>query len=509
VITVAAVGVLLQLGLPLALMFAQVAEEGFGAVRTLDPDRGAFWKGNLWLVETGTALIGGRSRDASLVRWTGGDGEPLQPMARFDVSDPRLLPAADRLWIVARDAVGWLGTRGLEIERAAPASTVTSYPFLWKGRPALVGETSLGPVLFSFEEGAWVPGELLDLGSLDAEVDAGDLYLHEGEGQAEPWFFARTATTLLVGRGLPAGGGADLRASLETAVEGPEASGQWSSAIVGGEPLLATVRSASGRPEIAARVRRHGEWADAFTIGIGLPGVIAVFPDDRDPRRVLVVCQGYPGSLKAWKVEDGEVRATFRLGRDPMEEVWLSGWQLVNYALTLLIPILAVLLLAPVLARHRTVEHRLEGPDGPAALFASLPRRALAKGVDAAIILLPAGLAAIPLLGSSLDVERTPGESLGSLGAWLGIAFGWSVLCWLVFSVLEARFGRTPGKGLAGIRVATLSGQRVSVGRALLRNLLLMVDGTLGGLVGIVLIALTPRWQRLGDLAAKTLVIRG
>ncbi len=507
VLRVGITGALLQLIVPMVLTLVSKPGLDLLAVHSIDPDRGALWKRSLWLLETGIGGLTGRSSRVQLLRWSGAEDDDLEPMASFDGADPWLLPAADRLWIVSRNAVGWLGAGGLEMERVVPASPSISSPFLWRGRPALVGETTSGPALFSFENHAWTLADLLDLGALDGEVGAADIFLQEGGDGGEPWLFVRTATTLLVGRGLPAGGAVDLRDAMETAVEGPDVNGQWVSAIVRGEPLLVTSR-AGGRPEIAGFGRRDGQWSRRFAIETGLPGSVGVYSDDRDPERLLVACQGFPGSLTVWEVTDDVVGRSTKLGENPLEAGWLSGWQLANYALSLLIPVLAVLLLAPVLARHKDPAIPLN--DGATTLPAALLlRRGLAKAVDGAIALLPVGIAAPLLLGTAFDVEQTIGESLGDLGTWVGVAFGWSAACLLLFSMLEARTGRTPGKRLLGVRVVAASGGPVSVGRALLRNLVLLADGAFGFLVGIALVALTPRWQRLGDLAAKTLVVRG
>ena len=40
-----------------------------------------------------------------------------------------------------------------------------------------------------------------------------------------------------------------------------------------------------------------------------------------------------------------------------------------------------------------------------------------------------------------------------------------------------------------------------------LRNLLTLADGFFSFLVGAMLVALTENWQRLGDLAARTIVV--
>jgi len=46
------------------------------------------------------------------------------------------------------------------------------------------------------------------------------------------------------------------------------------------------------------------------------------------------------------------------------------------------------------------------------------------------------------------------------------------------------------------------------IGRALLRNLLKVADGFFNFMVGIMLVALTQNWQRVGDMAARTVVVR-
>ncbi|HVF76910.1 MAG TPA: RDD family protein [Solirubrobacteraceae bacterium] len=71
------------------------------------------------------------------------------------------------------------------------------------------------------------------------------------------------------------------------------------------------------------------------------------------------------------------------------------------------------------------------------------------------------------------------------------------------------RRGRTPGKSIGGLRVVRSSGRPVDITASLIRNVLRLVDGmTLSYLPSIVSIAVTKRNQRLGDLAADTIVIR-
>ena len=78
------------------------------------------------------------------------------------------------------------------------------------------------------------------------------------------------------------------------------------------------------------------------------------------------------------------------------------------------------------------------------------------------------------------------------------------------FFILEALWSRTPGKYLQGLMVVDPSGNRCGWRRAFVRTLLRVVEANpllLGGLPAGVAIIVSERNQRLGDLAAGTLVV--
>ncbi|MEM8666545.1 MAG: RDD family protein [Planctomycetota bacterium] len=100
------------------------------------------------------------------------------------------------------------------------------------------------------------------------------------------------------------------------------------------------------------------------------------------------------------------------------------------------------------------------------------------------------------------------------------------VISWFYGTILETYFnGRTVGKWACGLRAIDVDGRPISGKRALLRNLLRMADlfpyaalATYSpdippvfiiptGLVGLTCMICTRRMQRLGDLAAGTMVI--
>lgn len=81
---------------------------------------------------------------------------------------------------------------------------------------------------------------------------------------------------------------------------------------------------------------------------------------------------------------------------------------------------------------------------------------------------------------------------------------------WFYPMVFEAgRRGATPGKRAVGLRVVQVTGSPITPGQAFLRNILRWIDSmplfTYG--FGMVSCLATRRFQRLGDLAAGTVVI--
>ena len=125
-----------------------------------------------------------------------------------------------------------------------------------------------------------------------------------------------------------------------------------------------------------------------------------------------------------------------------------------------------------------------------------MPRRLLQAAIDVGVIF-------VIFFGLFLAAVVTRHVAL----AWIG--FGLLVGGPFVFHVLlAARYQATPGMRLTGLRVVTTGGSAPGFSAYVLRWLLMVADGALFGLVGLVLVLATPRRQRLGDLVAGTLVVR-
>jgi uncharacterized RDD family membrane protein YckC len=73
---------------------------------------------------------------------------------------------------------------------------------------------------------------------------------------------------------------------------------------------------------------------------------------------------------------------------------------------------------------------------------------------------------------------------------------------------LEAIFARTAGKRIIGLRIESAAGGRASILQIFIRNLIRLFEVyPLFGVIAVTSVIFTPRHQRLGDLAARTVVL--
>src|SRR5215216_5410529 len=125
-------------------------------------------------------------------------------------------------------------------------------------------------------------------------------------------------------------------------------------------------------------------------------------------------------------------------------------------------------------------------------------RRVLAGLVDIAIVALGSAVvlfAGDALSGGSSDVQ-------GALGA---VIAGWALY---YYFALESGDGQTVGKKLMKLRVVRADGRPAGMREIAVRTILRVVDGIGAYIVGlIVMLATGERRQRIGDLAAGTIVV--
>jgi uncharacterized RDD family membrane protein YckC len=129
--------------------------------------------------------------------------------------------------------------------------------------------------------------------------------------------------------------------------------------------------------------------------------------------------------------------------------------------------------------------------------------------IDALLTAVP--LIVVMVLGTVLTAIDYTGV-LAVVGAILWF-FAWLVALGAGFFVYAwwptTHGGQTPGMKFLGLKIIREEdGGEPTLGQNAIRWLLFVVDGIAAGLVGLVIMVSNEKRQRLGDMAAHTLVVR-
>lgn len=155
---------------------------------------------------------------------------------------------------------------------------------------------------------------------------------------------------------------------------------------------------------------------------------------------------------------------------------------------------------------------------------APLWRRVLAVLIDDAIVVM-IGTAGLPVSGlfggtdqtvsvrinqvlffPSLSCSPGPCSTVGSF-AFFSMVIASAFFFVVVLTLVEWRYGRTPGKFLVGTRVVSEDGTAITIGQAVIRRLPFFFLGPLGT-IDSAFVLFGPTRQRGFDRIARTLVVR-
>jgi uncharacterized RDD family membrane protein YckC len=141
----------------------------------------------------------------------------------------------------------------------------------------------------------------------------------------------------------------------------------------------------------------------------------------------------------------------------------------------------------------------------PAEAIHVTGRRVLATIIDGIIF-----GAVYWLLALAFGDIRTEGEAanwVSNLPAWASVAYGLFVVGYYI--LLEGYLGQTIGKMATGIKVVSeATGANPGVAAAAIRTVVRLIDGLFSYLVAFITVLASAKRQRLGDMAARTLVVR-
>jgi len=145
--------------------------------------------------------------------------------------------------------------------------------------------------------------------------------------------------------------------------------------------------------------------------------------------------------------------------------------------------------------------------------YASAGSRIVAIIIDTIILWVIAVIIAIPL-GLLTAFTGLITDVVGMMNLWANTAI-WgtfaivNAIVWILyFSYFESTSGQTPGKRAMGIKVTKEDGEKLTFGNALVRTILRIIDGIAFYILGLIIILVTERKQRLGDILARTIVVK-
>lgn len=504
-----------QFVLPMLLMFLIMMPMTLGQdLRINDLDQSALWRDELWFMQRTVRMNwrapGSSATTLALRRVKLADLSEAGPTLPFDMdatdSSPALLPVGERLWVIGAETVSYYEGGPLTRLSGARRPPGGSRPFVYQGLPAVIS-LGMSPAMATLHvDGSrleWrrqgislaLPPEGGSLKALQAVEAGGGLYLFAQLCTEAPEQCSLRYRELQQEAWLPL-------------LEDTCACSRWTALALGPSPaVVLSERGADGAIRLAVvKVTESGPRREPIqTEGKGL-----AWSDWRAfalGSRLLLASQGMPGGLRLQEVADGRVvRSVKKPGSFPFGPNMML-LLLIPQTLPILLSLLLAFLLTIQMRRHRVAEYIAADER---TRFASLWQRALAQVVD----ILPFAVGFVVPMAGMWRMFSDP-ESLLESGpffplkffAFLMAAFLWGLVVLAAYSYAEGRWGKTPGKWLVGIRVLGTDLRPCGLGRAVLRNLLTFVDGFFNFLVGTMMVALTENWQRLGDLAARTIVV--
>ena len=125
-------------------------------------------------------------------------------------------------------------------------------------------------------------------------------------------------------------------------------------------------------------------------------------------------------------------------------------------------------------------------------------RRAIAIIIDSILLFIVAYIIAFATGGTTETGFNIQG---GPAFLFLGVGLAYYI-------IMEAKSGATLGKRAMGLKVVKEGGEPIDWQASIVRNVLRIIDGFFFYLVGAIVVWVSKKRQRLGDMAAHTIVVK-
>jgi uncharacterized RDD family membrane protein YckC len=471
--------------------------ETIGGMRHMKLGSSAVWRDALWFPEETVAAPNGAKAATSLGRISltaGGQAE----RTRIEIpEDAVLLADTDQLWILSLEGVSVYADGKIQSVPAEDPPGRFGSPFLLDGKPAAVVARPAGYSIVLLDQGRWT--ERWSIATTLASEDEPDLRAVAAAGVVHV-FLSRKEQVFH--RVADAPGAVPLDDSWEPVAA---VDGHWGALDLAGTPAVYT----TPRDGMQGSIRLFRPSAERWEKILEIPSPVFSISSSVLPAgpadTVLLASAGAFGNARVATMRDGKTVSEKHVGKSVMPGIF-GGMMLGLSASIVAVGMGFAIALSLLMPRFRRIDHVAAGG---AARYAPVWRRAVAEVIDAVVLAGPLVFSYASLFRGlgELDASFRPDQLFMKFGL-VAASFAWLGAMFLVYAGLEGRWGATPGKYALGIRTVGTDLRPCGFVRALVRNLLTVVDGFFYFLVGLIVIALTENWQRIGDLAARTIVIR-
>ncbi len=473
------------------------------------PSGGVYYGGKIYYPTMQMDQAGG---ETILKAITPGTEDKVEIVGSISSHSPRLMEYNGRLLIFSSDGVGEYKDGKIDILFSQEIGEIFQ-PFIYNGKPAVIENLPDGLYLSILSDKKWDK-----IGKVYPELSANTNNEKSGREPGstvssriqvlnlndEYFYFYYSNSTLYLHKGIPF---VENKESGEW-IPVKNNVGDWRAIVFEDKPaiLMDIKNSPNSRSSFNSNIiglKYDGNsWKQFFTQEAGMIIGLGVYPTE-EKTGFYILYTGFPGSSHLLTVKNGVVANDQKISKSIFSQFPFK-WMFALQVLSILFYLIIIFFISVSMSKHRITEYR---NDGVSINFASLWRRAVAKAIDSIFLTVP--ILFVYYKTFTDIIENFSPQSITIMFGNVMASFLWAFIVGLLFSYMEGKSGKTPGKTIMKIKVVGIDNnlQPVGFGRAIVRNFLLMVDSFFNYMVGILLIAFMDNWQRVGDLAAKTIVV--
>jgi uncharacterized RDD family membrane protein YckC len=469
----------------------------------------AFWNERVWFVDKSETAPASPAGASIYILKSVADGEgssqAREETTLVSLDEPQLLAVGDRLWLLSESSLGYFVDGRLTVLPCSDRRGDLSVPFLYDGKPAAMELLPNRTNLLVVEGDTWVLKNSGRLSSSEGQISMKQI---RGVQAAEHLsLYMKCGSTIFAAEWLP-----DSEKEPDW-VAVTKTDSYIDAVAIDDSPVVFYYRN--GR--LAGLQQQAGVWNSFCDLNVDHERNMRVFPGPASGTARVV--RDVNGRIRLAEIVNGQfVDKTIATTRQTDNNqtnnnrfipAFMAGIFATVWGLFMLVPCAMIVALTVLMKKYRTSEYQFGGRH---VVFASLLQRGVASLIDTALFALPAIAGMIYVGWKTLNEHMANAENQDIfIGIFFGVIAGgflMSLIGQVILSIMEGRWGITPGKWLCRIQVLNLELKPCGFWRAVGRRLILFADAFFNYLIGTMMIAFMPKWQRLGDLAVGTIVIR-